>query len=216
MNANVSLMQINDWVFRVRTPEGDGPFPVTIMLHGLTGDENSMWVFSSRLPERTLLIAPRGLYPSPSGGYSWVSTATQTRQDVNEYFQAIEQLSGALIPANFPQADFTKLNFVGFSQGAALALMFLLMAPGRVNLAAALSGYLPAGAAAFTGSNTLAGKHVFLAHGTKDNQIPVEMARQAVDLLEGAGARVIYCEDEIGHKLSASCFKGLEAFFEAI
>jgi phospholipase/carboxylesterase len=54
---------------------------------------------------------------------------------------------------------------------------------------------------------------VFIAHGTTDNLVPVEMARESANLLKQAGANVTYCEEEVGHKLSAPCFRGLEAFF---
>jgi predicted esterase len=43
--------------------------------------------------------------------------------------------------------------------------------------------------------------------------VPIALGRRAVEILELAGASVTYCEDEVGHKLSASCFRGLEAFF---
>jgi len=32
-------------------------------------------------------------------------------------------------------------------------------------------------------------------------------------MLERAGASVAYCEDEVGHKLSANCLHALENFF---
>jgi hypothetical protein len=35
-------------------------------------------------------------------------------------------------------------------------------------------------------------------------------------LLELGGASVIYCEDDVGHKLSSSCFRGMETFFAGI
>jgi hypothetical protein len=34
-----------------------------------------------------------------------------------------------------------------------------------------------------------------------------------VALLEKAGATVTYCEEDVGHKLSAGCFRGLESYF---
>jgi predicted esterase len=58
----------------------------------------------------------------------------------------------------------------------------------------------------------LQGKNVFLAHGTQDSLVPVDRARQAAATLQEAGADVILCEDEVGHKLSASCFRNLQDF----
>ncbi len=60
----------------------------------------------------------------------------------------------------------------------------------------------------------LAGKSCFMAHGTQDELVPVARARQARQTLLEAGAKVTYCEDDVGHKLSASCFRGMGKFFE--
>jgi len=59
----------------------------------------------------------------------------------------------------------------------------------------------------------LAGKQMFVAHGTQDNLVPMDRARASMALLEQAGARLTYCEAEVGHKVSADCLRGLEAFF---
>jgi hypothetical protein len=32
-------------------------------------------------------------------------------------------------------------------------------------------------------------------------------------MLERAGAQVTYCEEDVGHKLSAPCFNALKSFF---
>ena len=54
---------------------------------------------------------------------------------------------------------------------------------------------------------------MFLAHGAFDEIVPVGRAREAVKLLGQAGAQVTYCEDDVGHKLSLSCFQSLQTFF---
>jgi len=54
---------------------------------------------------------------------------------------------------------------------------------------------------------------MFVAHGTQDNLVPIDRARASMALLEQAGARLTYCEAEVGHKVSADCLRGLETFF---
>ena len=68
---NAEMRQLDGWVLRQRTPEGPGPHPLMLLLHGWTGDENAMWIFANRLPKNVLLVAPRGIYPTALGGYSW-------------------------------------------------------------------------------------------------------------------------------------------------
>src|SRR5512135_2672822 len=65
-------------VYRVRS--GSINSPLIIMIHGLGGDENVMWIFERALPDQATAIAPRApLWIEPdtphaeeaSGGYSW-------------------------------------------------------------------------------------------------------------------------------------------------
>jgi phospholipase/carboxylesterase len=204
-----------DWVYRVSQPEGSGPLPVFLMLHGWTGDENSMWVFTPRLPSHGLFIAPRGLYPAPQGGYAWVS-AHNSWPRLEHFEPAVNALLQLLTAARFPAADFSNLHLIGFSQGAALAYAFTLSHPEQVASLSALSGFLPEGFPLETTSRRLAGLPVFITHGIKDGLVPVERARQAASFLEQQGAKVTYCEHDVGHKLSAGCFRGLATFFKGL
>ncbi len=214
MFNNEQPITINDWVMRVRQPAGPGPFPVLLLVHGWTGDENSMWVFAPRLPQNALLVAQRGLYPSANGGYSWYPKLNKPLPWVDDLLPAANQVFDTLTTVNFPLGDFSSLHLVGFSQGAALAITMAIVHPERVSSLAVLSGFLPDGASAWLKPGLLNGLPVFVAHGTQDERVPVERARAAVAQLEGAGARVTYCEDNVGHKLSATCFHGLEAFYK--
>jgi phospholipase/carboxylesterase len=99
------------------------------------------------------------------------------------------------------------------SQGAALAYAFTLLHPERVRALAALAGFLPEGAASHLSEAQLRGLPVYISHGTQDQLVPVDRSRQAVELFDQVGAEVSYCESEVGHKLSAACFGGMEVFF---
>jgi phospholipase/carboxylesterase len=207
-------ISIENWVMRLHRPEGLGLFPVLLMLHGWTGDENSMWVFSPRLPKKALWIAPRGLYETKGSGYSWHPEISKSWPSVNDFQPAVEKLFATISSLNFPDGDFSNLHIIGFSQGAALAYTMASMYPERIASLVGLSGFLPDGSAAWLRPDRLKGLPVFIAHGTEDDMVPVKRARMSVDLLEKAGAIVTYCEDNVGHKLSVKCFHGLEAFYQ--
>jgi len=213
MDASLQTVEVEDMVFRVKPPQGPGPHPVLLLLHGLTGDENIMWVFTGRLPQNLYMIAPRAFHPAPGGGYSWLEDSG-SRPWVDDLRPAAERLLGALTAENFPGADFGRMSLLGFSQGAALTFSIGLLFPARAAALAGLAGFIPEGAPALARNRPLRGKPAFVAHGTKDETIPVERAREAVRVLEEAGAQVTYCEDEVGHKLSARCFRSLESFFQ--
>ena len=208
------LISIDNWVMRVEQPAGVSPLPVILMIHGWTGDENSMWVFRSRLPRNALLVAPRGLYANQSGsGYGWHPEISKPWPWVNDFQPAVEKIFSTISGRNFPRADFSMLHLVGFSQGAALAYTMAIMYPERIASLAGLSGFLPDGASAYLRDGRMKGIPVFVTHGTEDDRVPVEKARRSVELLQAAGADVTYCEDNVGHKLSVNCFRSLEEFY---
>lgn len=198
---------------RYHQPEGTGPFPVQLMLHGWAGDESSMWVFASRLLKNSLIIAPRGLFTTQSVGFSWHPELPKPWPWINDFSTAVEALYNKITANYFPKGDFSELHISGFSQGAALAYSMAIMYPEKVASLVGLSGFLPDGASAWLRNERLKGLPVFIAHGTEDDLVPVEKARLAVEMLQGAGTEVTYCEDDVGHKLSAKCFHGLEAFY---
>jgi len=216
MFTDERTITIDNWIMRVHQPDGLGPFPVILLIHGWTGDENSMWVFTPRLPKSALLIAPRGLFTTSGSGYSWHPEINKPLPWIDDFVPAVEKLFATISTKNFPAGDFSTLHLVGFSQGAALAYSMAVLYPDRVTSLAVLSGFLPDGASTWLTAGRLQGLPVFAAHGTEDERVPVERARSAVTQVEQAGANVTYCEDNVGHKLSAKCFHGLEAFFQRI
>ncbi len=207
-------LEINDLVIQARIPTGDFPHPVFVMLHGWTGDENSMWIFASRLPADAILLSPRGLYESPLGGYSWYPKLGKPWPDLDDFETAIAALTGVLSIDNFPQGDFSQLRLVGFSQGAAFTYCFALAQTIQIRALAGLSGFAPEGASRLVEDQPLKDMPVFIAHGLQDQLVPIERARQSVAILEQAGAIVSYCEHQAGHKLNADCFRSLQVFFQ--
>jgi|SRR3990172_1480316 len=213
---NIKTIDINGWITRIHAPTTVDPQRMILMLHGWTGDEQVMWVFAERLPADVLLVAPRGPYKTPLGGYGWHVHKQRVWPWVDDFLPAIDGLESLLGEGQIAKFGLTNVSLIGFSQGAALAYAFAMLRPYRVESVAGLSGFLPEGAEALARNKPLYGKPVFIAHGTQDELVPVSLARSAVEVLESAGAQVTYCEDDVGHKLSANCFNGLEEFFRNI
>lgn len=207
------LITIGEWTLRARQPEGAGPHRVILMLHGWTGDEDVMWVFASRLPKDAWLLAPRGLYATPNGGYAWHSDHSRAWVDIEDFRPAMDALWQLLTPQNFPEADLSRVSLVGFSQGAALAYSLALTLPQRVHCLAGLAGFMPGNADRWAATRPLQARPVFVAHGERDEIVRLDRAVHAVRILESAGAAVTHCFDDVGHKLGSSCFRGLENYF---
>ena len=216
LNSIIESRKIGDWVVKVQNPlEGDS-CPVLLLLHGWTGDENVMWIFTRRLSQRYLIISPRGKYPILSGGFGWQPKIHQNWPEVNDFVPSIEGLIELLNKDNFPKGDFSNMSAIGFSQGAAVMFTLALLNPQQIKVMAGLAGFLPEGANELINGRPLSNRRIFMAHGRLDDRVPVEKAREAVDILSRAGAQVSYCEEEVGHKLSASCFRSMELFFDSV
>lgn len=213
MDNETQLIAIGDWKLRVREPDGEGPHPLLLLLHGWTGDENSMWVFATRLPKHYYLAAPRGIYRTSKSGYGWHPEIERQWPALEDFKPAIDKLTGLLKAENFPNVDLSRFHAAGFSQGAALTYSLALLHPERISSFASLSGFMPENVEALVAEKPLEGMRGYITHGTKDELVPINMARYAVELTEEAGAKVIYCEDDVGHKLSTHCFRGMEEFF---
>ena len=212
MKFDYQIENIGDWVIRFRKPRFEGFFPAYLLIHGWTGDENSMWLFESKIPDDVYVISLRGFNPTPIGGYGWQISGEGKWPTLNDFQPAINSIVEFIQIKNFPQCDFSDLTLVGFSQGASLAYAFAIEHPEKISAIAALSGFLPKGVERSIDKNSFKGLPIYITHGSLDELVPVEKARTAVDVLSRAGAIISYCEESVGHKLSATCFNGMESF----
>lgn len=209
------LHEFHHWKFRFR-PATAAPARLLVLLHGWTGDENSMWGFARRLPPQVAVLAPRGLYSTPEGGFSWreILPGTWGLPVLEDFRRSADELIGFIDDWSRSEGmSSTQIDLIGFSQGAAFSFSLALLHTERIRALASLSGFLPRGAEDLLTGHPLAGKSVFIAHGRQDELIPVEEARRSVALLKGSGAQVTYCESDGGHKVSVDCFSGLTDIF---
>ena len=209
------LATFRDWPFRLRRAQQE-PARLLVLLHGWQGDENSMWVFTPNLPNTLTILAPRAPLVAPEGGYTWrkVTAGTWGFPGLGDFYASTEALIAFLDGwSDSVGLDARQFDLAGFSQGAAMAYTLALLDPQRVRAIAALSGFLPSGSEIYLERGALAGKRFFVAHGRRDERIPVERARSDVAALEASGARVTYCESDTGHKVGNQCLLGIGKFF---
>jgi phospholipase/carboxylesterase len=214
--TNTELISFGDWTLRVRASRSSKP-RLLVLLHGWTGDENSMWVFTRGLSSTYWMVAPRAPHVADPSGFSWrpmqVSSFGWPNLDMllpaaDGLLKLIDDYSASV------GLDGQQFDVMGFSQGAAMVNVMGMRHPHRIRKMGVLAGFVPAGLEELILQKPLAGKKVFVAHGTQDQMIPLDRARASIALLEQAGAQVIYCEDEVGHKLSLNCLHGLEQYLK--
>jgi phospholipase/carboxylesterase len=108
--------------------------------------------------------------------------------------------------------DVNEFDVMGFSQGAGMCSVLAFLYPQRIRKVGILAGFVPRGLEELVSQRPLEGKPFFVAHGTKDETVTVERARASIALLEQAGAKVTYCEDDVAHKVSVKCLRALKKF----
>lgn len=218
--TKTDLITFNNWTLRVRQSTTENP-KVLLMIHGITGDENSMWVFGRKFSTSYLIIAPRAPFIAQPFGYSW--------RDVEKYPLQTDFGKPALHMLQSSADDLIRLvdeyttslkieahqfDVVGFSQGAAMVSVLGLVYPNRIRKMAVLAGFVPSGLDEYISQKPLADKKVFVAHGTKDETVTINRAHESVNLFQQAGADVTFVEDEVGHKLGSNGMKALEEFLQ--
>ena len=212
---DTQLIEFEGRTLRIRESSDSAP-RLLLLIHGLTGDENVMWVFARDLPAHYWMVAPRAPYPAEPSGFSWRPPPFETMDGPS--LEQLKQSAGALvslIDAYSASAGIEASTFdvMGFSQGAAMCNVLAFLYPNRVGKTGILAGFIPHGLEDLVTQRPLEGKQFFVAHGTKDERVTVERARSSIKLLEQAGATVTYCEDDVAHKVSLNCLRALKEFF---
>lgn len=203
------------WTVRIALPGSEPAQPAPrslLLLHGRTGDENVMWIFTHNLPKNTWIFSPRAPVASTVSGYEWLPPSEGWPR-----LPDFEEVAGKLLAEFLHWVDSAgaptdQVDVMGFSQGAAMAYALAALYPRHIQRVVALAGFLPAEDPAPGRYAALQGKKIYVAHGSKDLTVPVQKAQEAVRILETAGADVDYCESDVGHKLSAPCLRGLKEF----
>ena len=212
---NTETIEFNGWTMRIRPAQTENP-RLLVMIHGLTGDENSMWVFARNFSdEKHWIIAPRAPHPADPQGFSWRPAQVQTFGRPS--LETLLPSAGALIRlvdeySASVGVEAEKFDVIGFSQGGAMVNVLGMLFPNRIQKMGVLAGFLPSGLDDYVEKGALGGKRIFVAHGTLDELVPIGRARASMEAMERAGASIVYCEDEVAHKLSANCLRALEEY----
>ena len=209
------IIEFNGWTVRVRPAVSERP-RLLVMLHGWTGDENSMWVFARNFSEdRHWIIAPRAPHAADPQGFSWrphqpINFGRPSLEILLPSAEALIRLADEYSASVGVEAG--QFDVIGFSQGGAMVNVLGMLFPNRIRKMGVLAGFVPSGLETYVDKRALDGKRAFVAHGTLDELVPIDRARASMELMEKAGASIIYCEDEVGHKLSAKRLRALEEY----
>jgi phospholipase/carboxylesterase len=190
------------WVRLPREASLKKPAPVAVMLHGWGGDEGGMWVFKQVVSPEVAIITPRAPLDLGHQGYVWFDyRESRSRPDLASWQENLDKLNHFLrsLPDLYP-IDPERLILIGFSQGAAMINSLVINRPQVSRGAASLSGFIPETFDLPTRADWLKNFPVFIAHGVRDEIVPLRAAQRTRDIYNQLGAEVTYGEYPIGHK----------------
>lgn len=156
--------------------------PLLVLLHGYGADEHDLFGLVPYLPEGAVVAAVAAPLtpPWPAPGRSWYAIDDLSRRDPAAITTAAQALLDWL---DAETADAASTALLGFSQGAAVSLQAMRLAPERFDAVVALSGYAPGGE--LPGDAVLRTRRppVFWGRGSHDDLIPPHLIDQTTQWL---------------------------------
>jgi len=201
------------YVHRAPTVKTSKP-PLLILLHGTGSNEEDLFSFADQLPEKFLVVSVRAPYTIEKGSYTWyelyfengkpISNNAQAEQSRTTILEFIEQLKSK------HAFDASQVYLCGFSQGGIMSYSVALTAPEKIKGIAIMSGRLLDDVKTrIAPKESLKNINIFIAHGTKDNVINVQSARDAKAYLTELGLTPQYKEYPEAHTISREMFADL-------
>jgi phospholipase/carboxylesterase len=186
--------------------------PVLLLLHGYGSNEEDLFSFASELPEHYFVISVRAPFDLMYNSYAWY--AINFDADENKFSDLGQARASRDIIAGFIDEiidelpiDKSKVTLIGFSQGCILSYAVALSYPEKVQRVVGMSGYLNVEMAVDDyKNNDFSTLQVFASHGTVDQVIPVEWARNSVPVLKELGIKFVYKEYPVGHGVAPQNF----------
>lgn len=195
-------------------PAGDGPFPAIIALHGWGASAHDLLGLAPLLHGgQAVVLCPQGPVAVPFGGgqygHGWFPLRMGQPPDVEAFRRASELLRDFIRQSvvRYPIVP-ERIVVAGFSQGGMMAYELGLREPARFAGVAALSSWLPA---PLVEDLPKLPEHenfpVLVVHGTRDDRIEVERARESREALRPFGVGLTYREFDMGHEIRQDALK---------
>lgn len=212
--------------FDAQIPEGSGPFPAAIIVHG------GGWVRGDRLTDVQPLFAPL-----TKAGFAWFSIDYRLSDDWTQFGAAIEDVENAVHFVKTHAAQYRidpdRIALVGESAGGQLAAMAALNARRATRVSAVVALYTPTDLVDLAKNSTLVPQQLrdsfrgtpfellmmarlrqlsplynvkpdappfLLIHGTADRLVPFAQSQAMCNRMKGSGATCdLYPVEGAGH-----------------
>ena len=172
--------------------------PLIVLLHGYGSHEGDLFGMAPALPLGPVIASLRAPILE-SGGFSWFP--------IDLSGGGLPQVSGVDDAANavlewLDDQQFTSVSLLGFSQGAAMSLQLLRLAPERFSCAVALSGFVASAAHPGDAALTSIRPPVFWGRGTDDPVIPAAAIERTEEWLVDHARAETHIYEGLAHSIS--------------
>lgn len=186
--------------------------PVIFMLHGYGSNEEDLFSFANELPTDYTIISIRAPHNLTDFGYAWYSidfTAPDGRwSDDQEAIKSRDLVVEFIEKAcQSYKIDKKNITLLGFSQGCILSIAIALSYPRFIKNVVGLSGYVNKEIIKKSyETNNHSALNAYVSHGTNDQVIPIDWARQTPNILQKLDVNLTYEEFPVGHSVSPQNF----------
>ncbi len=185
--------------------------PLLVLLHGYGSHEGDLFGLSPRLPLGPVIASVRAPLPA-NGGWAWFPlTSGQTG---NPDPLVVDDAARAVLNW-LDTVEHTSVSLLGFSQGAAVALQMLRLAPTRFESVVALSGFVAGGAKVGDNQLEVSRPPVFWGRGTLDRMVPADAVARAEAWLPEHSTSTVRIYEDVAHGVSSAELTDVSAFLRA-
>lgn len=193
--------------------------PLILLLHGYGSDENDLFSFAQELPKNYFIISVRAPIPMQPYGNAWYAITIDTNgiktsdnQGAKESRDIIANFIDEAV--NAYNLDPYNVTLLGFSQGTILSYGVALSYPEKVKNVIGLSGYINEDIIDVRSNAAYAHLNVYNSHGTVDQVIPIEAARNTPPYLKNLDIESSLSEFPVGHGVHPTNFYELKEWLE--
>ena len=213
MNQNTSLpskygyKQLS-FLKRDAAPGTSNPW-LLVLMHGVGSNERDLFGLASSVPANFHVVSLRAPNVMGPGSYAWfvfgvspqgerTINAVQEEQSRQMVIETVTALSKELgVPPE-------RVVLGGFSQGGIMALSLLLTQPGLMQGAMVMhSRLLPEVLPLMAAPSALAGKHLWVSAGSRDQVLPLAQSHAIRDQVQPLPVNLTYTEFANAHEITA-------------
>ena len=209
-------------IHTIYEPNGAGPHPTILTLHGRGANALDLLGLAPYLCNgKFLMICPQGPLETPIGpgamGYAWYPMSMGGPPDIAAILSSREKVRDFLDAClgRYP-IDPKKLVLLGFSQGGVMSYGLALSNPERFAALAVLSSWLPKELIpeVSTSNEAIRSLPTLVHHGSQDQLIEVQRARDSVEQLRAFRVPLTYREYDMGHEITPRSLSDLSAWLQ--